>query len=124
MWLIRDCQSRIAAIGSPPPRSRWPVSRHRPIDVPWRFDMRAGLVMEGRLVTALPAAGNGHLDSLGEVLPPFGVEAQRAIVRSLARTRSAQVTSGVGERRPWLGSSVGGRHRVEDLAHALPAAHL
>src|SRR4029077_11147039 len=51
------------------------------LDLPHGLDVRSRLVVKGRLESPLAAASERHLNSGGESLPPFGIEAEAAIER-------------------------------------------
>src|SRR5262252_1338671 len=66
------------------------------LDLPDRFDVRAGLVVEGGLVSSLTAASGGRPHAVGEALPGLGVEAQAPVVGGLTRPCPASLAACVG----------------------------
>src|ERR671922_961702 len=86
----------------------------RLLDLPGSFDVRSGLVVQRRFVAALPAERHGHLDTFREAPPAILVQAEAAVFGRLAWTRTADVASGVGQRR-LRSESVAGAHGVEDI---------
>src|SRR5581483_10473116 len=85
------------------------------------LDVRAGLVMEGRLVAPFAAARQRHGNALCELLPALVVEAQAVIESCLPRTGESSLIAAVRKRRPRLRLS--GVHGVEDVEQPVEAGH-
>src|SRR5438046_3048764 len=86
-----------------------------PLDFPYRFDMRAGLVMEGRLVAPLTAASDRRFKAIGKALPAFLVETELTVGRRLARMCLALIAAEIGQRRLGLEPAFGNTCRIEHI---------
>src|SRR2546430_17050683 len=96
---IPDGADRVAAAEQQVARVETQADRRvleNALDLPRRLDVRARLVLEGRLIAALATAFDGHLHPLRELLPLLGVETQRPADAGLPGPAPAHVASHVG----------------------------